>query len=318
MRQIGSIRDEAQARLFSDFLVSRGVRNEIEREADGQWSVWIHDDDHIRAAESGLARFVADPNAAEFRNAAAEAAKVRQAEAEDLAAYRKRIRSRRSIFPKFGGHGVGILTYLLILASIVVSFLAGTALTEKAQHVEFLRHVFISDPMTPGRSFLPEVLKGEVWRLITPIFIHFGPLHLIFNMMWLYQLGCMIEVRQGTFRLASLVLVIGVLSDVAQYWVGGWIKAGSVSFYFATAGANFGGMSGVVYGLAGYVWIRGRDDRGSGLYLDPQSVTILLIWLAVCFMGLMGHVANTAHLTGLVVGMAWGWISARLTPGKRE
>ena len=71
-----------------------------------------------------------------------------------------------------------------------------------------------------------------------------------------------------------------------------------------------GGMSGVVYGLAGYVWLRGKYDRASGLYLDAQSVQWLLIWLVVCYTGLLGRVANTAHLTGLIIGVVWGRVSA--------
>ena len=69
-------------------------------------------------------------------------------------------------------------------------------------------------------------------------------------------------------------------------------------------------MSGVVYGLAGYVWMRGKYDRASGVGLDPQSVTILLVWLVVCYTGVVGPVANTAHLVGLIVGMVWGRVSA--------
>jgi GlpG protein len=66
----------------------------------------------------------------------------------------------------------------------------------------------------------------------------------------------------------------------------------------------------VVYALAGYVWMRGKYDRASGLFLDPQTVTILLVWLVICFTGAVGHVANGAHLIGLIVGVVWGRASA--------
>jgi GlpG protein len=75
-------------------------------------------------------------------------------------------------------------------------------------------------------------------------------------------------------------------------------------------------MSGVVYGLAGYAWMRGKYDRASSVGLDPQSVTILLVWLAVCYSGVVGRVANTAHLVGLIVGVVWGRVSAHLAAGK--
>jgi rhomboid protease GlpG len=296
MRQIGQLPDEPQGRVFGDFLVARGIRNEIEREADGSVSVWIHDEDQLAAAQQWLVQFRTDPKSAEFRKATAEAARMRTAEAKNLAEYRQRIRTGRNIFPKFGGYGVGILTYALIVVCVVVAIYSKLG-TDPA----VLRNLFITDPEgATGRS-LPEVFSGEVWRLFTPIFVHFGWLHLIFNMMWLYQLGCMIEGRQGSLLLAALVAVVALCSNLAQY-------------YFA--GPSFGGMSGVVYGLAGYVWMRGKYDRASGLYLDPQSVTILLVWLVVCYTGYVGDIANTAHLVGLIVGVVWGRVSAYLASGK--
>jgi GlpG protein len=167
-----------------------------------------------------------------------------------------------------------------------------------------LDKLFISDPNQTATGFLPDVFQhGEFWRLLSPVFIHFGVLHLVFNMMWLYQLGSMIEARQSPLQLLLLVVVTGIISNLAQYIV---------------AGPQFGGMSGVVYALAGYVWIRGKYDRASGLFLPQQSVTILLVWLAVCFTGMLGPVANFAHLGGLVSGMAIGRILAYLAMRKPE
>jgi GlpG protein len=143
---------------------------------------------------------------------------------------------------------------------------------------------------------LPEIRHGEIWRLFTPIFIHFNVLHIFFNMLWLRDLGSMIEGRQTSLYFAILVLVLAAGSNLGEF--------------FITHQASFGGMSGVVYGLLGYVWIRGKLDPGSGLYLHRTTVTMMLIWLVVCFTGLVGPVANFAHLTGLLMGMGWGWISS--------
>jgi GlpG protein len=105
----------------------------------------------------------------------------------------------------------------------------------------------------------------------------------------------MIEARQGSIQLALLFLVFAALSDFGQYYVSGPV---------------FGGMSGVVYGLLGYVWIRGKMDPGSGLFLHPSTVNMMLIWLVVCFSGFLGPVANTAHVVGLASGVAWGFLSS--------
>ncbi|MEI9864278.1 MAG: rhomboid family intramembrane serine protease [Limisphaerales bacterium] len=291
MRHIGHLPDGKQAQTFGDFLVAKGIPNEIEPDTNGSSLIWIIDDDHLVKAQEWLEKFRADPDGAEFRDAGALAAKTRKAEADDLARYQRRVRSGKSLFPKVGGYGVGILTYVLIGICLVVAFYS-----DRGTNRDLLDKLFINNPDQTATGFLPDVFKhGEFWRLLTPIFIHFGMLHLVFNMMWLYQLGSMIEGRQSSLQLLLLVVVTGIISNLAQYIV---------------AGPQFGGMSGVVYALAGYVWIRGKYDRASGLFLHQQSVTILLVWGAVCFTGMVGPVANFAHLGGLVSGMAIGGISA--------
>lgn len=294
---------EAPARRFGDFLLSQGIRNEVEPEADSTWSVWIRDEDQIAAAQAQLARFQAEPGAPEFQRATDAAARVRKAEAEDLARYHQRVRTRRSLFPKFGGYGVGVLTYALVFACIAAAAFTGTVIPGQEHNESLLRQLFISNPNGSVAGFLPEVFSGEIWRLFTPMLIHFGPPHLLFNMMWLYQLGCMIEARRGSGLFAALVAISAAGSNVAQYYM---------------SGPGFGGMSGVVYALAGYVWMQGKYNRASGLFLDPQTVTIMLIWLVVCYTGIVGPIANTAHLAGLMVGIVWGRVAAYFGARKPE
>jgi GlpG protein len=219
-----------------------------------------------------------------------EADRIRRAEADDQAKYQRRVRTRQSLFPQIGGFGVGPLTCSLILVCVAVAIYS-----RLGQNQDFLQQLFISYPASGQTGLLPEVFDGQVWRLITPVFIHFGVLHLLFNMLWLFQLGCMVEGRQGTGTLALVVLVFGIVSNLAQYFI---------------HGPFFGGMSGVVYALAGYIWMRGKHDHASGLYLDWRSIEWLLIWLVLCFTGLLGPVANAAHLGGLIAGVVWGRVSA--------
>jgi len=299
MRHIGQLPNEKQARAFGDFLVTQNIPNEIEADTNGSATVWIIEDDHLAVAQEWLKKFQATPDDPQFNNAAAQATKTRKAEARDAAEFHRRIRTRKSLFPTFGGYGVGLLTYALIVLCVAVAFYS-----KFGQNDELLRRLFISDPEQPAPGFLPDVFQhGELWRLLTPIFLHFGVLHLFFNMTWLYQLGCMIEARQSSLRLLLLVIVTGIVSNLAQYLV---------------QGPFFGGMSGVVYALAGYVWMRGKYDRTSGLFLNQQSVVILLVWLVICFTGLLGAVANYAHLAGLLCGMAIGRITAYFAARRPE
>jgi GlpG protein len=145
--------------------------------------------------------------------------------------------------------------------------------------------------MSAQSASLPEIRHGEVWRLLTPIFIHMGLLHILFNMLWLKDLGSMIEARMGTLKLLLLVVVIGIGSNLGQDWLfGPW----------------FGGMSGVIYGLFGFIWMRGKFDAASGLRLPQADVVMMVGWFFLCLFGIIPNVANAAHGFGLVMGMIWG------------
>jgi GlpG protein len=190
---------------------------------------------------------------------------------------------------------MGIVTFLLIALCAIVALY--TQLGESPAKTLF----FIDDP--DSGVFLGRVRAGEFWRLLTPIFLHLSVTHIVFNMLALYQLGCMIEARRGSWHLVALVVVLGLGSNLAQY---------------VAAGPGFGGMSGVVFGLIGYVWMRGKYDRASGLVLDRTYLTISLVWLVACYTGWLGPVANTAHVAGLALGALWGRLAASRAMRKPE
>ena len=174
------------------------------------------------------------------------------------------------------------ITATLIAFSIIVA-----VFSKLGRDFSFLHILFISE----YRHGLPEILHGQLWRLFTPIIIHFGIMHIVFNMLWLYQLGSAIEQRQNTKRMMILVIVISILSNLAQFF---W------------SGPIFGGMSGVVYGLLGYVWAQGKYNPGAGIGLNQSITMMMLIWFVVCWMGLVGNIANMAHTIGLVCGVILG------------
>ena len=70
----------------------------------------------------------------------------------------------------------------------------------------------------------------------------------------------------------------------------------------------FGGMSGVVYGLFGYAWMKSTFDPQAGFRLSQITVIILMAWLVLCMTSAVGSVANVAHVVGLVVGAAFGYL----------
>ena len=181
------------------------------------------------------------------------------------------------------------LRYSRLTATLIASSAIIAVLSSLGKDYQVLQFLFISE----YRSGLPEILGGQLWRLITPIIIHFGILHFIFNMMWLYDLGSTIEQRQGVGRMAILVVVTAVLSNLAQFYWGG---------------PGFGGMSGVVYGLLAYVWVQGKFNPRAGIGLHQHIVIMMSIWFVICWLGLIGNIANMAHTVGLICGAILGLI----------
>ena len=190
-----------------------------------------------------------------------------------------------------------VLTIVLVAICIVIAL--GSNLGDNRAVIE---NFLISKYLGQGVWFLPEVRNGEIWRLITPIFIHFGILHIVFNSLWLWELGGAIERTSQAWKLGMLVFVIGLLSNLAQY---------------IYAGPFFGGMSGVVYGLLGYVWAYGRFNPAARLVLNQAVMAMMMIWFVLCWTGILGPIANMAHTAGLLLGVGWGWLEAVVVKGKR-
>lgn len=297
MRVIGHLEKESQARVFADFLYVQGIENQLEFQKQEGWAVWIRDEDRLNTAKEMLTQFSNNPSDPRYLTEAKGAAQRRAEDEKSQEEYRKKLRNGRQLFQPLSGYGFGLLTFLLIAASVGV-FIWSRFATDFAP----IHTLFVSEMLGGNgnwREMLPEVRHGEVWRLFTPMFIHWSFPHILFNMLWLRDLGSMIEARQSTARLALLVAAVAAVSNFAQYYVNGPV---------------FGGMSGVVYGLLGYVWIRGKLDPGSGLFLHPSTVVMMLAWFVLCYTPLLtpitGHVANTAHAAGLLLGMTWGFLSS--------
>ena len=124
---------------------------------------------------------------------------------------------------------------------------------------------------------LKDIEHGEIWRLVTPIFLHFGILHLLFNVMALSTLGTIIEIRRGSLRLAVMILLMAIASNIGEFVYEERVDPGGTQV--------FGGISGVVCGLFGYVWMKGLYEPEQGMILHPNSVTFGLLWIALCMTG---------------------------------
>ncbi len=152
-----------------------------------------------------------------------------------------------------------------------------------------LRALFVV-PITSDGYYVASIDWTQPWRLLTPMLIHFGILHLVFNMLWLYRLGSQIEYIQGIRVMLGLVVLTQVPGALAQ---------------FQLSGPLFGGMSGVVYGLFGFTWMQARY-ASRGYAVANQDTMLIMGWFVLCATGLVGHVANAQHALGLVFGLLAG------------
>lgn len=133
-------------------------------------------------------------------------------------------------------------------------------------------------------------------KMISPILLHGGLLHLAFNMLWLWEFGRRIEAVQASWFMLVLIIVVALFSNTVQFLYGG-------SIYF-------GGMSGVVYGLFGYIVLWQLIDPAKSLALPGALVIFLLLSLVVMTAIDLEMIADEAHIGGLVAGAVFGAISA--------
>jgi GlpG protein len=149
--------------------------------------------------------------------------------------------------------------------------------------------------------------QGEIWRLFTPCLLHADILHLIFNMLWLAVLGRQMEFRLGKMRYLLFIVTVGVLSNTAQYLMGG---------------PNFLGFSGILTGMLAFVWVRRRHAAWEGYQLQPGTLGFIAFFILLMFaiqltsfiaeyyFGYLiaPSIANTAHLSGALIGYLLGKI----------
>jgi rhomboid protease GluP len=187
------------------------------------------------------------------------------------------------------------VTYLLLMANVAV-FLAGAMLAQQAG----VMNNYLSGG-TPriahqlGAVRAVDVWAGQWWRLITCGFVHFGMLHILFNMINLYVLGPLVERMFGSIRFLILYLVAGI--------------AGSAAMTISLAGGGIGaGASASIWGLmtAVVAWVlcnRGHLPRDFVSGSLRQLGSALLLNLLISF---MPGISAAGHFGGGIAGFVAG------------
>jgi len=142
-----------------------------------------------------------------------------------------------------------------------------------------------------GASYAPYFRRGEYWRVVMPMFLHIGWLHLLVNSVALYMLGRILEGVYGYGRFAVLYVSAGMGSSLLSMTMSPHVAAGA---------------SGAVFGMAGSMLVAGYLHRNSipprlrrvfGAGIVPLILVNLLFGLSV------PGIDNWGHLGGLATGM---------------
>jgi membrane associated rhomboid family serine protease len=174
--------------------------------------------------------------------------------------------------------GRPVATGALIVLNVAV--FAWTVVTAGSVMANAGAPLFDEWALVPGA-----VANGEWWRLLTAGFLHFGPIHLLFNMMALWVIGRDVESALGHGRFLAVYLVS--------------LLGGSTAVMLLTApGANVAGASGAVFGLMGALAVLLRRLR---IPLG-QVGGLIAVNLAITF--LLPGISVAGHLGGLAIGAA--------------
>ena len=148
--------------------------------------------------------------------------------------------------------------------------------------------------------FGPAVARGEWYRLVTSGFVHYGLIHIGFNMLLLYQLGSMLEPALGRIRFLALYFAA--------------LLTGSFGALLLSPSALTGGASGAVFGLFGAAAI-GLYHRGVNVWQTGVG-GLLAINLVLTFV--IPGLSIGGHLGGLAGGTAVGSVMLQGSPTRRS
>jgi membrane associated rhomboid family serine protease len=136
--------------------------------------------------------------------------------------------------------------------------------------------------------------KWQIWRALTATLLHGGWLHLAFNLYWFWTFGTLIERVFGHLQSVAIFVLLALCSMLAEYT-------------FLLGGI---GLSGVVYGFWGMLWVLEKKDDRFRDAVDEQTSSTFVIWFFLCIgLTISGWmpVANIAHGVGAITGGLLGF-----------
>lgn len=325
MRRIGTLADGSLARRFCDYLVTLSIdattdsdHEPGDKEPGRVWNIWIRDETDVDKARLEFVAFEESPNSDRYQ-VEDEVNRIRNDRIEEQQRRIKRQREMVRAMPSDRGAGdlTGAsvrqqsipVTIGIIAIAVVASFsseFGGRPGSRVEKNPTFAQQTYLGLSFVDQRDYVEakgdpfaSVRKGEVWRFVTPMFLHGDTFHLAFNMLWIFFLGSAIERLHGSLFFLLLTMSTQIAGMMLQ------VMLPAADFLPAALhGSPFAiGASGAVYGLFGYLWIRPMVDPGYPIHMVPMNVVLMLGWLVACMTPLIPGVANGAHLGGLLAGM---------------
>jgi rhomboid protease GluP len=142
------------------------------------------------------------------------------------------------------------------------------------------------------------ILKGQVWRLFTPIFLHGTVLHIAFNMYALFYIGPILERFYGRGRFLALFLLAGVAGNVISFMFSPKPSLGSSTAIFGLLGAE------------GVLLYQNREVFGN---IARQALSrVIIIGVVNLLIGLTPGIDNWGHIGGLIGGTLFAWFGGPL------
>jgi rhomboid protease GluP len=158
-----------------------------------------------------------------------------------------------------------------------------------------------------GGKHNPLIDQGEIWRFVTPIFLHIGIFHLAFNSYALWVIGPQVEKLYGGPRFLLLYLLTGIAGAAASYWY---------HPYDPSAGA-----SGAIFGLLGTLLIFSVRYRRVVPTFFSRALgkgILLTVGINLVIGYMIPHVDNAAHVGGLIFGGVLAAVIPFARPGEPE
>lgn len=268
------------AQAFVDYMATQGIHLRLERE-ENSLSLWLDDPAWQEKVENELEQFQRDPLHPRY-----QAASWQSGTTQSGLQY---ARAPNSFLDNLKARA-GTLTLSLMAVCVLVFIWQQVAGDREVMSL-------LAWPSGPEQYF-------QVWRWFSHALLHFSLIHILFNLLWWWYLGGMVEKRLGAGKLVVIAVISALLS--------GWMQA-------KYSGIWFGGLSGVVYALMGYCWLYGERRPEAGVFLERGLMAFAIVWLVIGYFGAFGlSIANAAHVAGLVVGLVMAFVDTRGQSVRRD